>query len=138
LYLLDSDHLSLHQRGHEPLSTYLLKVPPDKICISIISVEELLRGRLAQVNRGKNPGERVQAYYWLSKTLDFLCGFKVLNYDPHAEAHFQNLRSNKIRIGIQDLKIAAIALSNQAILVTRNLKDFNQIPFLEIEDWSLP
>ena len=138
LYLLDSDHLSLHQRGHEPLRTHLLKVPPEQIYIPVISVEELVRGRLAQIHRGTEPSERVQAYYWLSKTFDFLCGFKVLKYDPQAEAHFQYLRSKKIRIGIQDLKIGAIALSNKAILVTRNRQDFEQIPALEIEDWSIP
>jgi tRNA(fMet)-specific endonuclease VapC len=137
LYLLDSDHLSLHQRGHEPIRMHLLEIPPDRICISVISVEELLRGRLAQVHQGREPGDRVRAYYWLSKTLDFLCGFKVLKYDAHAEAQFQNLRSRKVRIGVQDLKIAAISLSNQAVLVTRNWQDFNQIPSLEIENWSI-
>lgn len=96
-----------------------------------------MRGRLAQVHRGKGAEDRVQAYYWLSKTLDFLCGFKVLKFDPYAEAHFQNLLTKKIRIGIQDLKIAAIALSNDATLVTRNRRDFNQIPALTIEDWSI-
>ena len=137
VYLLDSDHLSLHQRGHEALSTFLLRIPPEQICISVISVEELLRGRLAQVNRGKEPDDRVRAYYWLSKTLDFLCGFKVLTYDSHADVHFQNLRSRKIRVGSRDLKIAAIALSNQATLITRNHRDFDQIPSLAIEDWSI-
>jgi tRNA(fMet)-specific endonuclease VapC len=137
LYLLDSDHLSLYQRGYEPLRTHLFELPPEQICISIISVEELLRGRLAQVHRGKSPDDRVKSYYWLSKTLDFLCGFNVLKYDPHAEAHFQNLCLKKIRIGIQDIKIASIALSNNAILVTPNRKDFDQIPSLEIEDWSI-
>ena len=136
LYLLDSDHLSLHQRGHDSLSSHLLKIPPEQVCISVISAEELIRGRLAQVNRKKEPDERVRAYYWLSKTLDFLCGFNILKYSPHAEAHFQNLRSRKIRVGIQDLKIAAIALSNQATLVTRNRRDFDQIPSLPIQDWS--
>ena len=61
-YILDSDHLSLHQRGHEPLRSHLLNVPPEQIGISIISVEELLRGRLAQVHRGKGAEDRVQAY----------------------------------------------------------------------------
>jgi tRNA(fMet)-specific endonuclease VapC len=138
LYLLDTDHLSLHQRGHEALMTHLFEVSPDQICISVISVEEMLRGRLAQAHRAKDPKNRVQSYYWLSKTLDFLCGFKVLKYDPHAEAHFQELYSKKVRIGIQDLKIASIALSSNAILLTRNFRDFNQIPSLEIEDWSVP
>lgn len=45
IYLLDSDHLSLHQRGHEPLKMHLLETPPEQIYIPIISVEELVRGR---------------------------------------------------------------------------------------------
>jgi len=137
LYILDSDHLSLHQRGHEPLRSQLLKISPEQVSITVISVEELLRGRLAQVHRAKKPEDRVRSYHWLSKTLDYLCSFKVLKFAPHAEAHFQNLRSLKIRIGTQDLKIAAIALSTKAILITRNRRDFNQIPLLKIEDWSI-
>lgn len=137
LYLLDSDHLSLYQRGYEPLRNYLLRIPPDQLFISIISVEELLRGRLAQVKRGTKPEERVRAYYWFSKTIDFLCGFNILEFGTQAEAYFQSIGSKKIRIGTQDLKIAAIALSNQAVLVTRNRQDFEQVPSLEIEDWSI-
>jgi tRNA(fMet)-specific endonuclease VapC len=137
LYLLDSDHLSLHQRGYASLRAYLLEHPPENIFISIVSVEELMRGRLAQVRRANQPDDRIRAYYWFSKTLDFLCQFNVLKYDPRAEAYFQNLQAKKIRIGTQDLKIASIALSNNAVLITRNRQDFQQIPSLEIEDWSV-
>ena len=137
LYILDSDHLSLHQRGHEILRTRLLRISPEKIGITVVSVEELFRGRLAQIRRAKEPDDRIRTYYWLLKTLDFLCGFKILTYDPHAEAHYQNLRARKIRVGTQDLKIAAITLSLDATIVTRNLRDFKQIPSLKIEDWSV-
>jgi tRNA(fMet)-specific endonuclease VapC len=136
-YVLDSDHLSLHQRGHEPLRGRLLTIPPEQIGITVISVEELMRGRLAQVRRATKPDDRVRAYYWLSKTLDFLCSFMVLKYGTLAEAHFQTFLERKMRIGIQDLKIAAIALSQDATLVTRNRRDFARIPTLKIEDWSV-
>ncbi|MCP4403659.1 MAG: type II toxin-antitoxin system VapC family toxin [bacterium] len=53
LYVLDSAHLSLHQRGDKALRSRLLRVDVDQICISIISVEELFRGRLAQIRRAK-------------------------------------------------------------------------------------
>jgi tRNA(fMet)-specific endonuclease VapC len=36
-----------------------------------------------------------------------------------------------------DLKIAAIALANDATLLTRNLSDFRKIPGLRIEDWTV-
>ncbi len=51
LFVLDTDHLSLYQRGVEPLTSKLLEVEysPDELAITIISVEEQLRGRLAQV-----------------------------------------------------------------------------------------
>jgi len=138
LCVLDSDHLSLYQRGHEPLRRYLSAVPPERIAITIISVEELIRGRLAQVRKATKPRERVRAYRWLWETLGFLCGFTILEYDSRAESHFQALRAQKIRIGTQDLKIGAIVLSQDATLVTRNRQDFERIPNLLIEDWSLP
>ena len=38
-------------------------------------------------------------------------------------------------IGSQDLKIAAIALINDALLSSRNLRDFKKVKGLEVEDW---
>lgn len=136
LYVLDSDHRSLHQRGYEPLKPHLLIVPPEQLSITIISVEELIRGRLAQVRRALQPENRVTTYAWLSKTFDFLKGFQVLNYDATAESHFQSLLAQKLRIGTQDLKIAAIVLSQNAILVTRNYRDFGKIPQLRMANWA--
>ncbi len=136
LFILDSDHLSLYQRGHKPIQQYLLNTPPEDIAITIISVEELIRGRFAQVRKAKKQRERLNAYHWLSETFDFLTDFTVLKYDLRAEIHFQDLRAQKIRVGTQDLRIAAIALSKNGIVVTRNERDFGKIPRLKIEDWS--
>jgi tRNA(fMet)-specific endonuclease VapC len=54
-----------------------------------------------------------------------------------AQNIFSQLRANKLRISTQDLRIAAIALSQDAVLVTRNQRDFAKIPTLKMEDWSL-
>ncbi|MDJ0708276.1 MAG: type II toxin-antitoxin system VapC family toxin [Leptolyngbyaceae cyanobacterium MO_188.B28] len=137
LYILDSDHLSLYQRGHKPLGQRLLTIPPSQIAITVISAEELIRGRLAQIRKATRPQERVYAYHWFTKTLEFLRDFMVLGYDSQAEAQFQSLLTQKIRIGAQDLKIAAIALSQEATLVTRNRQDFERVRGLTFEEWSV-
>ena len=136
IYVLDTDHISLHQRGHEMLKRYMHNVPPEHLCMTIVSAEELLRGRLAQVRRAVRPDERIQAYHWLLETITYLRRFHILPYDSHAETCFQTLLNQKIRIGAQDLKIAAIAVSRNAILVTRNRKDFERVLSLSTEDWS--
>ncbi|HFC12104.1 MAG TPA: type II toxin-antitoxin system VapC family toxin [Anaerolineae bacterium] len=105
------------------------------IAITAITVEELLRGRLAQIRRAKQMAARVSAFYWLEATLEHLCQFTVLGCTEEAEAWVRLWRSQKIRIGSQDLRIASICLANNAMLITRNKKDFCQIPKLIIESW---
>lgn len=46
------------------------------------------------------------------------------------------MRKRKVKVRKMDLCIAATALERGAILVTRNVRDFQHIPELRIEDWS--
>jgi tRNA(fMet)-specific endonuclease VapC len=59
----------------------------------------------------------------------------ILPYDGPAAAHFQILRQLKLGIGTMDTKIAAIVLANGAKLLSRNLRDFERVPGLDVEDW---
>lgn len=60
----------------------------------------------------------------------------MLDFDEPAAAQFGQLRRARIRLGSMDLKIAAIALSQEALLLSRNLRDFQRVPGLRVEDWT--
>ncbi|MCH8923806.1 MAG: type II toxin-antitoxin system VapC family toxin [Planctomycetes bacterium] len=49
--------------------------------------------------------------------------------------HLDNLRKQRVRIGTMDLKIASIALANNATLLSANTRDFVQVPSLQLENW---
>jgi tRNA(fMet)-specific endonuclease VapC len=137
LRVFDTDHLSLFQRGYPTLLPRIQAAPAMQIAISVVSVEEMLQGRLAQVRRAATGEDRVRAYAWLDKTLTFFRGFRVLPFDAPAERRYADLAARRLRIGSQDLKIAAIALTQGAVLVTRNGRDFGRIAELALEDWTI-
>jgi hypothetical protein len=61
--------------------------------------------------------------------------WEIVPFDERAADQVAGLRRQRIRIGTMDLKIASIALVNDALLVTANLRDFSKVPALRCEDW---
>lgn len=112
LYILDTDHISLVQRGNQNIALRSAGIPPEFIAITVISVEEQLRGRLS------------------------LAKFSILDFTAESKDRYLELKQD-IKIGKQDLKIAAISLSVNGIMVTRNHRDFSKVPNLRIEDWTI-
>jgi tRNA(fMet)-specific endonuclease VapC len=138
LWILDTDHVSLFQRGHPQITNRLAKVASTKLSITIITLEEQLRGRFQMTRRASSPSELIFAYQNLHVIFDSLKSFSILDFSPAASNIYASLASQKIKIGTQDLRIAAIALSVEGIIVTRNQRDFGKVPNLMIEDWSIP
>jgi tRNA(fMet)-specific endonuclease VapC len=136
IYILDTDHVSLLQRGNRHVISRLSQVDLAERAVTIITVAEQTQGRLAVIRRAKTEQDTARALEFLQKTVTFYREILVLPYNTQAQAYFTAFRHQKIRIGTQDLRIASIVLSNQAILVTRNQRDFIQVPGLIIEDWS--
>lgn len=68
--------------------------------------------------------------------IEYFASFTILDYTAQMDALVIDLRKQGLRIGTQDLRIAAIALVQGATVVTRNTRDFAQVPGLVIEDWS--
>ena len=139
MYLLDTDHMSILERGGTPALTLTLKLsvlPDSQIATTIISYEEQCKGWLAKTSRDKDEA-LIRAYLQLGQHLEIYAGMTVLPYDADAHAVFQELQRQKTRVGTQDLKIAAIVLANDATLLTRNTQDFSRIPNLNFADWSV-
>lgn len=137
-YVLDTDHISLAQRQHPIVSSKLSAIPRNERAVTAVSLVEQLQGRLASIHRAKTEVEASMAIQLLLQTIEFYRSLEILPYEGIAVAEFTRLRQQKIRIGTQDLRIASIALSNDAIIVTRNRRDFSQISDLVILDWSQP
>jgi len=139
LLILDTDHLSEVDRESEiGMSLYSrLLSPPLEIATTIISAEEQLRGWLAQIHRQSDPYLQINAYTKLQRRIEFFAHWNVLPWDEAAAETFVELQNQRIRIGTMDLKIASIALSRGARLLSRNLSDFRKVPGLQVDNWLL-
>jgi tRNA(fMet)-specific endonuclease VapC len=139
VYVLDTDHVSLMQRGHFACLRRLDTIGEDPVTITTITVEERVQGWLNAVRQASAPNRAdrlVWAYAGLRNSIQYLNQFQVADWTENSGRWFADLRGQGVRIGTQDLRIASIALSIDAVVVTRNRKDFDQVPGLRIEDWS--
>ncbi len=135
-FLLDTDHVSLDQRGHPLVRVRVQAAGSEQVAVSIITVEEQMRGWLAAVRAATTPEARATAYQRLRMAIEYFASFTILDYTAQMDAFVIDLRKQGLRIGTQDLRIAAIALVHGATVVTRNTRDFAQVPGLVFEDWS--
>lgn len=136
-YLLDTDHISLFQRRHPQVVTRVLAAPASELAVSIVSVGEQLQGRLTVIRRARSQAEAARGYSRLRETLTFYQNMDVIGFDEVAARQFATLRGHGVRIGTQDLRIAATAMVAGLVVVTRNSRDFVQVPGLIVEDWTI-
>lgn len=137
LWIFDTDHATLFQQGNPQIVQRVSEVNPKDIAITIVTFEEQMYGRLNRIRRATSGDEIISAYASLRKTINYLTDFELLDFDLDAENYYREFLRQKIRVGTQDLRIAAIALAKSGILLTRNRRDFERIPGLRFEDWSV-
>jgi tRNA(fMet)-specific endonuclease VapC len=112
--------------------------PPQSVTTTVITYEEQSRGRLASVNAARTAQELVAAYANLRQHLNNYSSIRIIAFDDTAATTAEMLRSSKLRLGTMDLRIASIALTRDALLLSRNLRDFQKVPGLRVEDWTRP
>lgn len=136
LFVLDTDVLSLYQRGHEPTTQQILARPLSELAITVISVEEQLSGWYRVLRRSKRRADMARAYQRLADAVPFLSRFQILSFSEPAIIRFEQLLASKLQVRRSDLRIAAIAQEHGGTVVTRNVRDFGRVPGLAIEDWT--
>jgi tRNA(fMet)-specific endonuclease VapC len=136
-HVLDTDTVSLHHRGHPTIRQHVSAHPPGEIAITVITVEEQLSGWYTLLRRAKQAQRLALAYQSLADSVRWLARYPILSFTVPAIARYQQLKAQKLGVGTKDLRIAAIALEVGAILVTRNTRDFQRVPNLLLEDWTV-
>ncbi len=139
MYIFDTDHLSLIQRNGQEgkrILARLATIDVSTVAVTVITYEEQVRVRLNFLARARTLEQQVLAYQGLQQIALDYASISILPFNHAAALEHQRLRKIYPRLGNMDIKIAAIALTNKAILLTRNTSDFEQILELQIDDWA--
>jgi tRNA(fMet)-specific endonuclease VapC len=138
---LDTDHISILQRqaGAES-ATLLMRIalhPPTDLACSIISFHEQILGCHTYISQARRTEDIVRGYGMLAQVLQDFAEALVIPFDAAAAVVFEGLVSQRVRVGTMDLRISAIALSREMVLVARKMSDFRKAPGLRIENWMV-
>ena len=101
----------------------------------IVAAEESLQGWIAFTRRHTAGPAQLEGYARLQSCIEALNKFTILPFDREAANRFTALQNQRLRIGTMDLKIAAICIAHDALLLSRNLVDFEKVPGLRVENW---
>ncbi len=133
-YLLDTNTVSYFLRDHSSrLTQRLMACAPETLAISTITAGELAYGlqKLGTTHRASILGLR------LHKLLHAVSTHPL---PGEAASHYgrvrHHLEAQGTPIGGNDLWIAAHALAGDMTLITNNLREFERVPGLKVEDWS--
>ncbi len=78
LWVLDTDHISLLQRGNPFVISKIATINPSEISVTVITIVEQMYGRLDVINRAKSKQELVIAYALLKETFNRLFLFQLM------------------------------------------------------------
>ena len=140
MILIDTDHATYlkypdSERGRRFINRLAALPPSEVVGVAIVTVEERMRGWLAVIAKEKQALRQVIGYRELAHLFEFYQEFEIILFDEAAARRFDDLRAHRLRLGTMDLKIAATALVNNALLLSANRRDFERVPGLRVENW---
>lgn len=139
MILLDTDHVTIlrypEDGRHCGLVARIAASEDRRLGVPVVSVEEQMRGWLSFIARSRDVHDQIPAFDRLTALFDFFAEWEIVPFDETAADGFARLRRSGVRIASMDLKIAAIALRHDALLLSANLSDFQKVPGLKVENW---
>lgn len=129
MYVLDTNTVSYAMRGQGGVDVRLRSVSPVHVALPVVVVFELLAG----VERSQQAVRRREQVERLAATVRILpLGVGEARVAAHLRA---TLEAAGTPIGPLDVLIAGIALAHGGVLVTRNVREFDRVPGLVVENW---
>ncbi len=132
--LIDTNVLIEYERGRLNLEPHLSRHGHEEFFLSVVTASELLHG----VHRAADPRTRMRRSVFVEA---LLARFPLLPIDlATARVHAQvwaELAGAGRMIGPNDLWIAATALSHDLTMVTANVREFDRVPGLRVEVWTV-
>jgi tRNA(fMet)-specific endonuclease VapC len=132
-FLLDTNAwISVLNQPAGPVAVRLARHAPADVCLCPVVLGELLAGAYKSSRQAANLA-----------LLNLLCQqFVSLPFDDAAADHYGRIRAHLeaagTPIGPYDTQIAAIAVVRGLSVVTNNTREFNRVPGLTLEDWTVP
>ena len=140
MIVLDTDIVTLLSYGkNATLQSQIESVPDDEVlAIAIITRMEILQGRRDSILKAANGTEMQRAAERFQAAEEMLNAFAVLLPDEASCGNFEALLKQKRRRKMRraDMVIASIAMAHDALLVTRNTKDYQGVSGLRVENWA--
>ncbi len=129
--LLDTNIVSYWMRADKKILRRLKALKPCDLYISTVTLAEILYGIAKSPVRKKERRNKIET----------ICSqLELLPFDRLAAEKYAAIRTGREKKGIpiseRDMQIASIALANNMGVVTHNVKEFERIPGLEMEDWK--
>jgi len=128
-YMLDTNIVIYTIKNRPSQVRERFKQHDGQMCMSSVSFGELICGAERSMQTERN----------LADINGLIARLDVASFDQHASEHFGQLRAELYQIGQPigpyDMMIAGHARSMGLILVTNNMKEFERVPGLRIENW---
>lgn len=135
-YLFDSNILRSYAFNHPTLLRNMSRVEKSQIALPFIVKAEQMRGRYDAITKAE-PQRLLQEQERLVEAETLLRVFEVAYLTEEAVSALTTLlQLRRTRKRYADVIIAAIAIANHDIVVTRNVEDFQDLlPAAQIQNW---